>query len=156
MYVEKDNKWVSKANMPTKRGALALGVIDNKIYAVGGVGWNKKNTIVTEVYDPQTDKWNILSRIITPRDHLAVGVHKNKLYAVAGRINGNYGINLGINEVYDPKEDSWSRKTAIPTYRSGISAVTLKNKIYVFGGESKKKTFDENERFDPITERKDC
>jgi len=51
--------------------------------------------------------------------------------------------------VFYPKENLWKRKAPLLTYRSGISGVTLNNKIYVFGGESKKKTFNQNERFDP-------
>jgi len=42
VYEYNEDKWVSRAEMPTKRGALALGVISNKIFAVGGVGENKK------------------------------------------------------------------------------------------------------------------
>ncbi|NIP32039.1 MAG: galactose oxidase, partial [Candidatus Dadabacteria bacterium] len=65
--------------------------------------------------------------------------------------NGNYGINLAVNEVFSPKENRWMRQAPLITYRSGIAGVTLKDKIYVFGGESNKKTFNENERFDPKT-----
>ena len=36
-YNPETNKWTQRADMPTARGGCAVGVIDGKIYVVGGM-----------------------------------------------------------------------------------------------------------------------
>jgi N-acetylneuraminic acid mutarotase len=56
-YDPAQDTWRARAPMPTPRGALAVGVIGEKVYAVGGVGAGRRNTGATEAYDPQSDRW---------------------------------------------------------------------------------------------------
>jgi hypothetical protein len=50
--------WASRAPMPTPRISLAIGVVNNKIYAIGGHGWEVPDCLnVTEEYDPITNTW---------------------------------------------------------------------------------------------------
>jgi len=144
----KTNQWVEKAPMPTARGALEVGVIDGKIYAIGGKADKVLGTL--EMYDPITNTWETLAPMPTSRDHLSAGVVNNKLYVIGGR-KGTIGSNLDVNEEYDPLTNSWSTKAPIPTARGGIDAAVFKDKIYVFGGEAYLGTFDENEAYDPST-----
>ncbi|MGB7960374.1 MAG: kelch repeat-containing protein, partial [Nitrososphaeraceae archaeon] len=39
----------------------------------------------------------------------------------------------------------------IPSKRSGIAAPSIDGSIYVLGGERRRGTFDNNERFNPVT-----
>ena len=143
------NKWTELTPMPTARGALEAGVIDGKIYAVGGKADKILGTL--ERYDPATNTWETLVPLPTPRDHLAAGVVNNKLYVLGGR-KGTIGSNLNVNEEYDPKTNTWTTKAPMPTARGGIDGAVFKDKIYVFGGEALLKTFDENQAYDPITD----
>jgi len=142
------NEWEEKTPMPTARGALEAGVINGKIYAVGGKADKILGTL--EMYDPATDSWETLAPMPTPRDHLASGVVNNKLYVIGGR-KGTIGSNLDINEEYDPTTNIWTTKAPMPTARGGIDGAVFKDKIYIFGGEALLKTFDENEAYDPST-----
>lgn len=84
-----------------------MGVTGGKIYAVGGVGTDRRNTGANEEYDPLKDRWAKRAAIPTPRDHLAIGVVKGKLYAIGGRVDGSHAKNLSVNEEYDPSADRW-------------------------------------------------
>jgi N-acetylneuraminic acid mutarotase len=146
-YDPREDEWIALRAMPTARGALAVTVIHEKIYAIGGYDGNR-NPEATEVYDPQTDTWNSVAPIPTPRDHLAVVSIGHRLYAIGGRIRQNYNKNLGKVEVYDSLVDTWTTEPDLPTPRSGNTAAVLRDQIYVLGGESGEGTYSENERYD--------
>ena len=143
----KADEWNELQAMPTPRGALAVTVVQGKIYAIGGYD-GKRNPGATEVYDPKTDVWETVAPIPTPRDHLAVVSLGHRLFALGGRVHFDYNKNFGKVEVYDSLQDQWTTIPELPTPRSGITSVILNDRIYVFGGESGKGTFSENERYD--------
>jgi len=147
------DRWRARAPMPTARGALAVGVIDEKIYAVGGEAGGKAVNAL-EMYDPVTDTWQRLPPMPTPRDHLAVAVLDGHLYAIAGR-QRFMSSPVVVNEVYDPGVKRWTTKAPLPTKRSGIAAAVLGRRIYVFGGEYRMELepFRANEAYDPRTDR---
>jgi N-acetylneuraminic acid mutarotase len=128
---------------------MGVGVVDGKIFAVSGVGHDRKNAAANEEYDPASDSWSKHAPIPMPRDHLAIGVVGGKLYAIGGRVDGSYAKNLAHNEEYDPKTGRWRARGPIPTARSGIAAAVLKERIFVFGGESPAGTFNQTESYDP-------
>jgi len=45
--------WATKTSMPTARYGLAIGVVNNKIYAIGG--YNGAYLSTNEEYDPATN-----------------------------------------------------------------------------------------------------
>jgi len=129
--------WTTKTSMPTPRTALAVGVIGNILYAVGGnSGGTDLNTV--EAYDPTFNKWFTKKSMKFPRSGLAVGVVDGILYAIGGDINST------TVEAYDPGTgpgtDSWTTKTSMPTprYGSGAGVITgvgvINGLIYVVGG----------------------
>ena len=152
-YDPGQDRWRARAPMPTARGALAVGVIGGKIYAVGGEAKGKAvNTL--EMYDPVTNTWQALPPMPTPRDHLAVAVLDGRLYAIAGR-QRFMSSPVVVNEVYDPATQSWMIKAPMPTRRSGIAAAVLGRRIYAFGGEYKMDVgpFRATEVYDPQTDQ---
>ncbi len=53
-----EGTWTQKADMPTARFVPSSGVVDGKIYVIGGTPGSPWDTISTvEVYDPATDTW---------------------------------------------------------------------------------------------------
>jgi predicted Zn-dependent protease len=60
--------------MPTAREGLAVGVVNNKIYAIGGWGGSYLSTV--EEYDPATNTWTTKASMPTGREYLAVGVFR--------------------------------------------------------------------------------
>src|SRR5580704_8481341 len=59
--------WTTMASMPTARQQLAAGVVNGRLYAIGGldsVGYSN----AVEAYDPATDTWSTKASMLTARD----------------------------------------------------------------------------------------
>ena len=72
-----DGTWISLASMPTARKGLMVGVIDGKIYAIGGS--NGTYLDVNEEYDPATNTWTIKQPSPTPVSYGAAAVYENQI-----------------------------------------------------------------------------
>ena len=151
------DRWERRAPLPTPRGALAVAVLDGKIYAMGGerfsaAGSKEKYEPVADVaaYDLKSDKWEVLPPLRQKRDHLVAGAIAGRIYAVSGRERPRY--DLQTVEEYNPAARAWSERAPMPSGRSGAAAV-LNNRLYVFGGEGNEDnplgTFNQVEFYDP-------
>jgi hypothetical protein len=63
--------------MPTARSGLAIGVVNDKIYVVGGGS-------TVEEYDSITDRWTTKVSMPDSKSYLAAGVVNGKIYAIGG------------------------------------------------------------------------
>ena len=70
-----------------------------------------------------TDPWAEKASVSTARQHLASTVVNGKLYAIGGRTASNLGV----------------------------AAAAVNGNIYVFGGEAPTQTFNNNERYGPLS-----
>jgi N-acetylneuraminic acid mutarotase len=57
---------------------MRVGVVDNKIYVLGGYDEEWKVLRVNEVYDPATNTWTTKAPIPTSRADFAIAVYQNK------------------------------------------------------------------------------
>uniref|UniRef100_A0AAY4E720 BACK domain-containing protein n=1 Tax=Denticeps clupeoides TaxID=299321 RepID=A0AAY4E720_9TELE len=59
VYSCKTNEWVFVASMNTRRSSVGVGVVNGKLYAVGGYDGASRQCLSTsvEVYDPTTNTW---------------------------------------------------------------------------------------------------
>src|SRR5262245_20851183 len=86
--------WKELAPMPAKRGAAAAGVVNGKIYVVGGANSlpgvsengihprRPHNILATvEEYDPATNTWQQRRSMLLARNHHVAGGVNNKVYA---------------------------------------------------------------------------
>ena len=161
-----EDSWVSKAPMQEARTLLGVGVVNGKIYAIGGCtdsGFvaNAYGSVVhdstakgvgtNEEYDPTTNRWTYKTSMPTPRLAFGVAVYKNKIYCIGGQVNGS---GTGINEVYDPSTDTWETKNPMPTARRWVQANVVNGKIYLMSGYASPSNFSEtlNEVYDPETD----
>jgi hypothetical protein len=127
-------EWTQKADMPTGRDGLGIGVVNDTVYCIGGWTAGNPNTAtgVVEAYDPITDSWTTKASMPTPRGFLAVCVLNNKIYAMGGWNASSTGLTTA--EVYDPASDSWASLSPMQTGRNGLGAETVNGKIYAIGG----------------------
>jgi N-acetylneuraminic acid mutarotase len=141
------NPWATKAPMPTGRGWLAVAVVNNIIYAIGGSNGSYLST--NEAYDPSTDTWTTKAPMPTPRFGLVAAVVNNIIYAIGGY---NYSGYLSTNEAYDPSTNTWTTKAPMPTPRFGLVAAAVNNIIYAIGGFNYYSGYlSTNEAYDPST-----
>jgi N-acetylneuraminic acid mutarotase len=128
------DKWTELPRPPTRRGAVAAGVIGNKLYVAGGFTSPEKDLALLEIYDFRTGRWHRGPDMHVARDHSAGAVVDGKFYVIGGRPLSLYG-DLGDTERYDPATRRWERLADLPLSRSSISAATVGKRIVVFGGE---------------------
>ena len=94
--------WTPKANMPTKRSALATSTIGTRIYAIGGTAVIQGPGLSTvERYDPASDTWLKETDMPTARVFLGAGVAGNKIYAAGGVAEGLGPAILAAMEEFD-------------------------------------------------------
>ena len=124
--------WITKTSMPTSRYGFGLAVVDNKIFAIGGIASDGRTPHATnEVYNPQTDTWETKTPIPTIRSSkFAITTYQNKIYCIGGK-------NTYANEVYDPATDTWTTKAPLQSqYHRSPNAHTVNDKIYLISGQT--------------------
>jgi len=130
VYDPANNNWDTAAEMPTARTMLGASVVDDMIYAVGGLT-EAEFSAELEVYDPATNAWTIAADMPTARDCLATAVVDGELYTFGGFDFGRVASEV---EVYTPGADSWEQSTLMPYPRWGLSAAVVGDTIYLIGG----------------------
>ena len=98
--------FLAVAPMAVERRALAVAVLDGKLYAMGGQddGYNALSSV--ERYEAATNAWEAVAPMAEARFYHAVAVLDGKLYAVGGFNNGF----LSSVERYDPAETMCGRR----------------------------------------------
>jgi N-acetylneuraminic acid mutarotase len=133
MYDPLTDTWTRKADLPAGRARLCAGVVDGKIYAIGGSPHRDSEVPTVEMYDPATDTWTRKTDMPRARNFLSSSVVNGKIYVIGGKIYPSETM-VSTVEVYDPATDTWTRKADMPTARGMHSASVVNGKIYVIGG----------------------
>jgi hypothetical protein len=149
VYDPATDEWETKTPMPTPRADLCTGVVNDRIYCIGGKKYwgvdpfyQELNT--TEVYDPTRNLWLTKSPMPIPVLGAASAVLDEKIYVIGGSRHFQVGWDLATvasNQVYTPENDAWSTRAGLPTAESYAAAgttsgVTAPKKIYVVGGSN--------------------
>ena len=133
-------KWETLSPMPTSRNHAAIGVVNGKIYVIGGrlgaVFVNSSPTDVVEEYDPATNSWGFAkARMPMPRSGTAYGVYQNKIFVVGGEYLHNDIVGTYRDfEAYDPAANEWTSYPPLPIARHGLVGGVTGNKFYVVSG----------------------
>lgn len=129
------NTWTSGTAMPSARTATVGGVINGKLYVVGGVPPAGASTTTVEMYDPVANTWVTKAPALTSRALAGGGVINGKLYVVGGCIGSDCRIGVtNALEVYDPAANSWTSLAPITTARYGAATGVINGRLYVAGG----------------------
>ncbi|XP_008188357.1 kelch-like protein 2 [Acyrthosiphon pisum] len=121
--------WVPMVDTLVERDRLGVGVLDDRIYAVGGrrsiSGLNS-----VEVFDVSIQKWRMVTSMSFNKWDLGVGVLNNRLYAIGG---GDNTVTSSV-EYYDPTLDTWTPVSNMSTSRQGVGVGVLDGVLYAIGG----------------------
>jgi N-acetylneuraminic acid mutarotase len=136
VYDPATNTWTTLTSMPTARTGFdaAAGVIDGRLYVVGGNTAPGSVVGTLEVYNPITDSWSTKASMPTARASAGVAVLNGSLY-VAGGLDAAE-TSLATVESYDPATDTWAAQPSLLTPRNGPFAAGLNNVLYVGTGNS--------------------
>lgn len=143
VYDPATNTWETRQTMPTARNHAFIGVVNNKIYVIGGrVGaafiTRASNTGIVEEYDPATDQWGALKAPMpNPRSAGASGTFKGKIYAAGGeeRSTGPWQRTFRAVEVYDPATNRWIILPDMTFPRHGLAGDILNGKFHLVSGD---------------------
>jgi len=103
VYDPSTDSWTRKADMPTARANLSAGMLNGKIYVIGGsTGWSTVFSTL-EVYDSAMDTWAKGPDMPTARSAgPSAGVVDGKVYVIGGVVNPSNWAPTAAVEVYQP------------------------------------------------------
>ena len=141
VYNPATDTWVAGREMPTPRSSLGVGVIGNRIYAIGGRGWPPvrigPHLTVIEEYDSRNRQWRRRNDMLDARDSFATVVVRDEIYLIGGAILAGFPHEyLASVNVYNPQKDTWRDLPALPIPLLPQGAEAVDGKIYVFGGSA--------------------
>jgi N-acetylneuraminic acid mutarotase len=139
------DRWKRLRDMPTARGALAVGVVGHRLHAAGGAAGGQALSTL-EIYDLATGRWRRGRDMAVAREHLAGVALGGLFYAFAGRSGAT---NLTVAERYRPDRGRWERLPDLRTARGGIAAAAAAGRAVVVGGEEAAGIIEEVEAYDP-------
>ena len=136
-YNPQTDTWIQKQDMPVSRVVFDVGVVDGKIYVIGGrILISGERLSRVDVYNPVTDTWVEGPKMPTPRSDLRVAAVGNRLYAIGGRgwPPVNLGPELTIIEEYDATSRQWRQKSDMLDTRLYFGTAAVRDSIYLIGG----------------------
>lgn len=141
VYDPATNTWESRSPMPTARNHAAIGMVNNKIYVIGGrvgAGFITRgyNVDLVEEYDPATDQWGALkARLPTPRSAVAWGTYKGKIYVAGGEMYTDRMLTTYRSvEAFDPVANTWSILPWMQFPRHGLAGDFVGNRLHLVSG----------------------
>jgi N-acetylneuraminic acid mutarotase len=143
VYDTRADKWQVLPPMKVARDHAYVGVIDGKIYVVGGRDRPKYDITTLEAFDTATGTWSERAPMPTGRSGGNAAVLAGKLYVFGGE--GKPDNPLGIYdeaEAYDAATNAWTKLGPMPFPRHSLSAATVGNRIYLPGGAPHRSGYD--------------
>ncbi len=146
LYDPEKRTWHHKSKSWAKRFRehFGVGVINGKLYVVGGTPGCQDATNVVEVYDFETNTYTPVASMNTPQNYPGVGVLNGKLVVVGGW-DGKKALSSA--EIYSPEEDKWESLPNMREARTAPGVEVVGDKLYVFGGHMLKPQNSTQERF---------
>jgi N-acetylneuraminic acid mutarotase len=143
MYDPATNTWTTtKSPMPTPRNHAFSGVVNGKIYVIGGrIGHGfvttSSNTDVVEEYDPARDTWGVAkARMFTPRSGGGWATSNGKIYVSGGEYqNERYNAAYRSLEAYDPAANHWEILPSLPGAVHGNAVAFIGNRLHTVSGK---------------------
>jgi len=142
MYDPATNTWTERSPMPTSRDHAFSGVVNNKIYVIGGrIGAGNipatSNIDIVEEYDPATNLWgSIKDRMPTPRSGGGAATYNGKIYVGGGELQSRQlAAAFRALEAYDPASNTWEILPSMPSSRHGNAMGFIGNKLHVVSGK---------------------
>ncbi len=145
--------WGSAMPMSSARYGVAAGVLNQRVYVIGGVtAMGPLNKV--EAYDPVSGTWTTnfqgggpLATMPTPRESLAAVVVGTELYALGGHTSG--GSAVATVEAYDAITNAWTTRAPMPTIRAALAAGAVDGVLYAVGGGENGAELNTLEAYDP-------
>ncbi|KAK5655346.1 hypothetical protein OQA88_5913 [Cercophora sp. LCS_1] len=130
--------WSSGPKLPGRRDHAGAGVVDGKMYVVGGRedGQAGVRGDVFELDLGKMESWVSRKGMVTPRGGISATVVGRRVFTFGGEGNPAEGSDGVFNEteVYDTGRDTWAKLGPMQVPRHGTSAVGVGGRVYIPGG----------------------
>ena len=129
--------WSSLSPMPIPRGDVAVAVVNNILYVIGGVSSTPTGSCYNNVdaYDPSTNQWTTKAPLPFAGSAMSAVAINNLIYVFGGE-NCGAGTASANVYIYHPATDSWTQaSTMMPS--GGLTfmgAATDGTNAYLVGG----------------------
>ena len=141
VYDPATNKWESREPMSVARNHAFGGVVNGKIYVIGGRTGHgfilsATNTDVVEEYSPVSDTWSApKERMPTPRSGGAWGTDGRKIYVAGGEVTTKEIVGaFRAIEAYEPASNTWTTLPSMPMPRHGVAGAVIGNRFHLVSG----------------------
>jgi len=140
VYDPATNKWESRTPMAVPRNHAFAGVVNGKIYVIGGRTGHgfilsATNTDVVEEYTPVSDAWILKERMLTPRSGGASGSDGRWIYVAGGEVTTKQVVGaFRAVDAYDPAINSWITLPSMPMPRHGVAGAVINNRFHLVSG----------------------
>ena len=141
VYDPATNTWESRNPMSVPRNHAFSGVVNGKIYVIGGrTGQafilSATNTDVVEEYNPASNMWSIpKERMPTARSGGASGTDGRRIYVAGGEVTTTELVGaFRAVEAYDPATNSWMALPSMPMPRHGVAGAVIGNRFHLVSG----------------------
>jgi N-acetylneuraminic acid mutarotase len=141
VYDPATNTWESRNPMSVPRNHAFSGVVDGKIYVIGGRTGHgfilsATNTDVVEAYDPASNTWSMpKERMPTARSGGASASDGRRIYVAGGEVTTTELVGaFRAVEAYDPATNSWIALPSMPMPRHGVAGALINNRFHLVSG----------------------
>lgn len=140
-------KWHDLPPMIVPRKFIGTAVLDDQLYAVGGINEQYGDLVTAEACNLSTNQWMSLASLEECKGAIAVAVLDGWLYVAGGSHNGTA---LKSVERYDSQENKWIAVPNMNLPRSHFGLQQLGGKIYAIGGYCGTCAIPHVEYYDPL------
>jgi N-acetylneuraminic acid mutarotase len=141
MFDPATGRWQPRQEMPTARNHAFGGVVNGKIYVIGGRTGHgfitaATNTDLVEEYDPAIDSWGTLkTRMPTARSGGGWGTYGGRIFAAGGEVATAELVGaFRAVEAYNPATNAWDRLPSMPMPRHGVAGAMIGNQFHLVSG----------------------
>src|SRR6187549_1232181 len=141
VYDPATNKWESRNPMSVPRNHAFGGVVNGKIYVIGGrTGQafilSATNTDVVEEYNPASNMWSIpKERMPTARSGGASGTDGRRIFVAGGEVTTTELVGaFRAIEAYDPVTNSWMTLPSMMMPRHGVAGAVIGSRFHLVSG----------------------
>jgi N-acetylneuraminic acid mutarotase len=142
-YDPASNTWRARMPMPTPRNHATAGVVNGKVYVIGGrigaafISAGSSNVDAVEEYDPAADAWGAAkAKMPSARSAMASGVHGGRIYVTGGEgQNAQMMYTFRALEGYDAAANRWVVLPSMPVSRHGLAGAVLGNRLHMVSGD---------------------
>ena len=106
-YDPRSNTWDSSTEMAIPRYNFGVSVLENFLYAVGGVGRNDIILSSVEMYNFRTQKWTFVNSLPAPKASMACSGWRGSLYCLGGEVGANNSVQTAEVLKFDPSCEKW-------------------------------------------------